>query len=509
MVAKLTLLYTRMMVDNITTASCAWQTLWHAKKNVCFPVALFFLSLAVHLLPFFLYGAHPLGYDTGFYRRYLIQPFIAFPNAAVPGLGDDALVPRLIFDLLRLLHTPSDLILYGSYILIFALLPIALYFLLRPRLGTRGAFIGGLLLLFSPVAYSAYSYMLWKNAWALLLLLLAYLCFEKRLFVPLIVLDIAIALSHKTTALVYLLSFAFLFFKGRRGEIFAHIAVAGLCFALVNTTLPHTIALSMPVAVFLDWSDYLRLSLPLLFAALFCGKTIREKEIAPPIIVLFIIGAAFSLLHLPFYERIFIFSDIALIALAAYGIETLLEAFSERPKTDGRSSTSSVVKHVSLAMRVVMLMQKLSFFRQFSDDLKSLAAFATIAVIVGLQLGNLSSQVRNLRPLVSETTVTEIEAIGKILPHDATVLTSASEAPWYEGWTLAHVAAPGMLRDRHNLEAWEALWATSSPSAKAAFLKSFPRPLYLSSFDDIGTIIGTLPPCLQKITPELYKDECR
>ncbi|MBI3572271.1 hypothetical protein HY091_01920, partial [Candidatus Kaiserbacteria bacterium] len=66
------------------------------------PLGLFGASLLLHALTFLFHGPYALGYDTGFYRRYLIQPFISFPNAPVPGLGGDALVPRVLLDTLRL-----------------------------------------------------------------------------------------------------------------------------------------------------------------------------------------------------------------------------------------------------------------------------------------------------------------------------------------------------------------------------------------------------------------------
>src|SRR3989338_5196952 len=77
------------------------------------------VSLFTHLRVFRMYGPHPFGYDTGFYRRYLLEPFISFPNAPVPGLGDDALVPRMLLDVLRFVHLSPDVILYGSYVAFF------------------------------------------------------------------------------------------------------------------------------------------------------------------------------------------------------------------------------------------------------------------------------------------------------------------------------------------------------------------------------------------------------
>jgi hypothetical protein len=432
-------------------------------------------SIALHALPFVLYGLNPLGYDTGFYRRYLIQPFLSFPNAPVPGLGSDALIPRILLDILRLAHLPPDLILNGSYILLWAIMPGLLYLFLRKYLGTRGAIIAGALLIGSAVAYNGYWYMLYKNAFALDLILLAFIALEERWLYAALALDVLIALSHRTSAIIYLLTLGTLFlaWRGRRKEMLLHGVVAGLAFLLVNLPAVHQAQVALPTAIFLEWPDYLRLSAPLIIALVLGARGLWSKRIPPPLLAFAGASFLFPTFGLPFYERIFLFCDVALCALAAYGVE--------------------------------WLMLQIDFS---ALDRRAYLALGALCVIGGLFVGNFWSQVRDLRPLMTSQDTAAIAAVGALVPHDATILTTSNEAPWYEGWTLSHIAAPGLLHDTHNLDKWEAFWNSTSTPERIAFLNSFSQPLYVSTLGDISDLIGVPPACLALIAPDLYRSNC-
>jgi len=434
---------------------------------------LFLLSFLFHLVPFFLYGAHPLGYDTGFYRRYLIEPFVSFPNAPVPGMGNDALVPRIILDALRALHVQTDFALYGSYIFFFALLPVLLFIFLRPRLGNRGAAIAGILIIFSPVQYNEYWYMLFKNAFALDLLIAVFIALEKKYLYLAFALDIALALSHKTTAIMYLaaLGLLFVFWKTRRREMLTHAFLTAACLGAVAYPLLHQVSLALPVALFIDWQTYLWFSAPLLVCIAAGWRGFREKNIPDTVIALGIVSIAFVLLRLPFYERIFVFSDMALVVFAACALEYLLS------KT------------------------KLRFAESF-------LYWGALCIAVGLFLGTVYNQVRSLEPLMTAKSINRIEAVGKMVPAEATILTTSDEAPWFEGWTMAHIAAPGMLHDSHNLEEWTEFWNATSTDKKISFLNDFASPLYLSTLGTIEDLVGKSPSCVTPIAPDLWQNTC-
>lgn len=441
-------------------------------------LCLFVLGSGVHLLPFALHGAHPLGYDTGFYRRYLTEPLVSFPNTVVPGLGDDALVPRLILDTLRLSGMSPDAALYGSYAFFTMLLPILLYIWLMPLVGAPYALLGGVLLAISPVGYTAYTYMLYKNAFALTLLLLAYVWYERRQVLPFLLTSLLIAFSHKTSAIVYLASLGALLFIDRRRyrETLLAIAITGAALALATHsggTLPRALS-SGAVAVFLTWSDYLTLSCGTGIAALFAYRA-RHALVSHPTLLAFA-GAsfAFPLLHLPFYERIFVYADVALVALAVYGVREVLGLidFDAAPR-------------------------------------QAYALFLALCLSAGFTLGNFSHQVSTQRPLIRPAALATIQAAGALVPHDSYLLTTNTEAPWYQGWTQAHLIAPGMLRDRHNYESWVGFWEATSTAATARFLAGFPAPLYVSTTEDIATFIPRIPPCLTQVTETLWQSTCR
>jgi hypothetical protein len=432
-------------------------------------------SAALHLLPFLFFGANPLGYDTGFYRRYLTQPFVSFPDTPVPGLGSDASVPRILLDFLRLLHLPTDFILYGSYLVFFTLMPVLLFAYLRPKLGARGAALAGVFLLLSSVAYEGYWYMLFKNALALDLVLIAFIAFERRSAWALLLVSALIAFTHETTALIYMFTLGVLFVlaRARRRELALCLALTASCFLLVNFSLVHQVSVALPAAIFLDWPTYVNLSLPFIIVLAAGARGLWKKSIPLTLLALSLASFAFPLFRLPFYERIFFFCDLALAALAAYGAEYLLE----RIEIDAWSR-------------------------------EGLLKIAVLSVAGGLLLGNLWSQVASLRPLVSASDLQAIEAVAKEIPPDATLLTISNEAPWYEGWTLSHVAAPGLLHDTHNLESWNAFWSATSSAEKISFLNSFPAPLYVSTLGDISDLVGTAPACLVQVSAHVLYSTC-
>ena len=432
------------------------------------------LSLALHLLPFLFYGTHPLGYDTGFYRRYLIQPFISFPSAPVPGLGEDAILPRLLLDVLRLTNIPTDVALYGAYLLPFILLPVLLFVYLAPRLGTLGAFFAGLFLILSSVGYTAYWYFLFKNAWGLCLILLALAAYERKRLWLFFLSGAAVALTHKTSAIMYLFTLGVLWLigSGRRRELAFHILLVAAIFVIANLHFAVTIVGRSPQAVFLGWREFILLSYPFILLALVGICALRSRPMPRSLVAFALASFAFPIFFLPFYERIFIFCDVALAALAAYGALHLL---SRTRRKDGGIGW---------------------------------LALAALCIAVGLAGGNLYTEVRALGPSIAQADLASIFSVTAAIPPDATVLTTSEEAPWYEGWGLSHVAAPGMLADNHDLQEWIAFWSSTSTPEKVAFLDSLPKPLYVSTLGDFEALLGVYPPCITPVRAHLLFYDC-
>ncbi|MEK7560403.1 MAG: DUF2079 domain-containing protein [Patescibacteria group bacterium] len=416
------------------------------ENNKTYAGALVFLiaaSILIHIAPFVLYEAHPLGYDTGFYRRYIVQQPDLFLNASVPGLGADAFVPRVFLDILRLTHLPPDLLLYGAYIALFTTQAIALFLLIKKRWGAKTALWAALLLIVSPIQYTAYWFVLFKNAFALPLMLLAFFALEKGSRWA-ILLGVLLAFSHHTTSIIFLaaiLIYAVLRRERRRLALLtAAVAIPAFLY-LHYPAIPDYV--NAPVAVFVQWKEYLLLSLPLFILASFGIKDAVRNASRSTVAAFFIVSAAFPLLGLPFYQRIFIFTDIALIIPAAVGLVKIAEALKSRDRSP-----------IKIAAALIAIL--------------SLAWFAA----------NTESRIYHLRPLVSTKEIEELKYMASNIPADNAILTSTPLAPWVHGWTRVRVIAPGLLGDTHSAQEWISF--THGPAgAKIDFLKNFPRPLYI------------------------------
>lgn len=450
---------------------------WRRIRNIiarpaAIAAGLSILSIGVHLVPFVAFGPHPLGYDTGFYRRYLIKPIASFPNGPVPGLGEDAFLPRTILDLLRRTGLPADIILYGSYLALLAASAALLLLLVRRAWGDVAAALAGLLFVLSPVQYAAFWFMLWKNAFATAMLLAAFLLLERRsawVVIP----SIAIAFSHQTSAVILLLTLGVyaLINPDRWRTAALAFAPTAAAFLLLHRDLGTNIA-RPPVAVFLGSSEFLVLILPLLpFALAGLWQTLRQHP-ESSLLALAITAGAFTAFQLPFHERVSIFLDIAVAAFAAVGVAALAQ---------------SAARHRAAWLRS--------------------AALFVVAIALSWDAGNLVRAIEIHRPLIEPSLLAEISRVESRTPADAAILTSTGLAPWVHGWNRRRVIAPGMLGDRHNLEQWTVYWQATD-ATKAAFLAEYPKPLYF--FFDPAEREAFLPnmPCIIRMSEYLAEFTC-
>lgn len=443
------------------------------KRPATVAVSLAALSIIVHLLPFLAFGPHPLGYDTGFYRRYLIKPIASFPNGPVPGLGDDALIPRAVLDFLRVTGLPTDVILYGSYLAVLAASAMLLFLLMRRQWGSSAAALAGLIFVLAPIQYVAFWFMLWKNAFATLLLFATFLLLERRsawVIVP----ATAIAASHETSTVILLLTlgvYAVINPQRWRTAALAFVPSAA-AFLFLHRDLGTQIA-RPPVAVFLGSSDFLMLVLPLLpFALVGLWQAVRRHP-ESPLLALAITAGSFTAFQLPFHERVSIFLDIAVATFAAIGIVAL-----------ARSSVAT--RHVRL--RTALL-------------------FAVV-VAFSWNAGDLVRVVQTHRPLIAPLLLAEISSIESATPSDAAILTSTDLAPWAHGWNRRRVIAPGMLGDHHNLEAWTAQWQETDAAVKTAFFTKYPQPLYFFIAPAERDAFLSKAPCIIRLSEYLSEFRC-
>ena len=429
-------------------------------------------GVLIHLLPFWLYGRDSLGYDGGFYRRYIIE-HVNFLHS-VPGLGSEALIPKMTFDILSFLHLPTNVVLYGSFITLYALAGVMLFCVLNRYANRRVALFALLFWVLSPVQYFGYWCVLYKNIYGIVLLLAMALLIEKRspwmyVFAGLI------ACTHQTTSVVFLMTlfvFAIINKEYRREAVFMACISASTLVAFRAQSIGANLV-TLPQASFLSWHQYLTLSAPILGLALI-GLVPFLKAMRFNFLSAFcLVAIVYPISHLPFYQRIFLFTDLALILMASYGATLLVgEELARRLKPDKYLGT------IFLA----------SFF-------------------VGLSL-MLVYKVSTLRAMVTLEQLSALEAIDTVMPKGSYVLTTSQLTPWVEGFSHMHVIAPTLLYDRHTKAEWTAYWGETRLPARVSFLNSFPSPLYTFLPADEKDIF--IPKeCAQKITESISLYTCK
>lgn len=429
-------------------------------------------GIIVHIIPFIIGNGNPLGYDTGFYRRYLIEPGNFLHS--VPGLGNDALIPKLTFDIARFLHIPTNIILYGGFIALYAGITVVLYFLLRKETNEKIALVSALLLSLSPVSYIGFWYMLFKNMYGILVMCITALWIKrgsKLMYVG----PLLLAITHQTTSIIFLLVLAVFFVinKEHRKHIAGMFAIAGAVFLTVHGADIKNTVLHLPRADFISWFEYCVFSFPLLLLAIAGVRSFVATARTSFFMAFAIVAIGYPLLHLPFYQRIFIFTDIAIVVIAAHGVVHIWE----------KSTTiASLSKKYLLQGAITILI------------------FCVLATVV--------NRITHLRPLVSDRTMSELKKIDSLVPVGSYLITEAPMAPWAEGWSHDHIIAPGMLFDHNSRKKWDKFWRQKDVNKKIQFLNSFKEPLYLFITPAKQELFLPIE-CTEKLSDYILKDICQ
>lgn len=433
-------------------------------------VALFAVGLTLAGLPFVLYGPHPLGYDTGFYMRYVSGPFVSVPNTAVPGLDHTIIVPRLLLDLANALSYSPAFALYGTLACLFALIAVTIALFVRAINASRKApLFAGVLVITSPVLYLAYYDVLLKNFLGLILLFLALTALHKRQLLPATLLLLAIVPTHQSTTILALLTLGtyILLRFVKRHTVYYEILLSGLVTAFYIYLHPHVAVkiAAPPVGVFLDPLAFLLLSLPLIILMVVDWQgVVRAFKNAESLVALTLVCVAFVVLRLPYAERILLPLGIILATLAGVAITNLW--------------------HRTSRWRILVVILALA------------------------HVGTLTWQVHHLQPLLPRSMVQIILGLDDYIPPGATVVTMPHLAPWVQGWTLAQVYAPGMFKDTTSAEAWDAYFAHNDPFFDTRFLARYPSPLYLVADSSSVQLLIPHNACVTSIAQYVYRYRC-
>lgn len=431
-------------------------------KNLKLPL-LFIFAIVVRTIQFFLYDStSPFGYDAGFYRRYLIDDLHFWQS--VPGLGPNATFVKIILDILKLFHLPTNVILYGSFIVVGGLTAVALYYLIRKYSNENVALITSVLFAISPIQYFAYWCMLYKNAWGLLFLIVTLYLIERNSW-WLYVATICLALSHQTTTVIFILTLCifWLIRKEHRLRTFLLISICTTIMLLTQIKSVGGLITNPPQASFNSWFQFIVFSAPLIVLSIY-GFKHWYKDSKKSILFSFVfVAILYPIFHLPFYQRIFVFTDLAIIIIGAHGL--------------------------------FLLWQK-----KYAGKVVSILFFIGIICILG-------NRIYKLQPNIYNSDIVELENIDKLTADGSYVLTPSNLAPWVEGWSHRHVIAPGMLHDRHNMPEWQRFWNAKSDE-KIKFLDEFPKPLTLFVPPNQQKLF--LPDtCIEQPSLMIFKYECK
>lgn len=428
------------------------------------------IAVLIKVFPFWNSGLFAFGHDTGFYRRYIIQPFNSFPNTPVPGLDHTIYVPRIILDVWRTVFTYPDVALFTCYAF-FSLLGIfCIYTYSSYYLSKRLSLYATALYVLSAVQFLTYQNFFFKETVALPLFLATLLFLEKKNYCKAAIFGVLVIVTQQTTSVILICIIALgfiirtvLFKEFSIAYIFSGTAVL-VSYLYLHPHVAQKIA-SPPVGIFLTQSEYIFWSMPVIILT-FIGaqKFFKLNKEYPVLLATIAVPLLFIVFHLPFYNRIYIFADMFLIIPAAYGIERIFNVRTRLIQNFGG--------------RVMYL-------------------------ICGIYCSILLYAVKTQTPLIDVNTQQSLTNLT-LLPAKSSIITSPSLLPWVQGWSTSKVYAPGNLKEPHSLSDWSMYWTHQNPHFEKEFLSSFPKPTYVF----IGnTEKQYQPDCAKEMSKNLYSLE--
>ncbi|MFA5954181.1 MAG: hypothetical protein WC817_01420 [Patescibacteria group bacterium] len=447
-------------------------------KNCLFALGIILLITSA-FTPLFRSGEIYFGYDVGFYKHYLEQPTLTFPRPPALLLPSSAIGSRVFLDLLSLSRLPVDFILYGSMAGLFALTGLGLFVLSRKEYGATVASVTLILFALSFTQASAYQFFLWKQFFALALLLLTYVALYKKSAWAILP-ALFILVSHRTTGVFLLLSVfptLWCMYPQYRRWILLAIAPVAIGFLwwqrealfilerilILGTSAPDYFAVRE--GQFISVNTYLIVNAFLLPLAL-AGAYYSKKRFHQPLFWLGVASIIFIIFQLPFYKRTLIFLDLSVIFYAGFAAGKIL--------TQLKTSSSRIVSLIFLPM----------FFIPWA--------------LVILFRGN----------TITESflqSVRQLQTLDKQVP---VMVVSSNDAPWVWGWSGHDVIAPGLFRDKWNYDEWFEFWTTSESVRRQALMNRYPIApyVYVSSPKLLATPLDA--ECFHQLNQFVYQYVC-
>jgi hypothetical protein len=457
-----------------------------SKKFLLIPFSIFIFS---HFLPFLVYGPHPLGYDSGFYKYNLVKErSSSFGDLSISEVESTG--SRIINKALIVLGANDWFIIYGVYILACFLIGVMIYLLTNKYFGNNASFFAVYLYSLSFVQYLFYWNMFWKNAIAIFLsLLVFYLIEQKNKYYYLFVIPLSffVFITHKTSAFILFLSlFIYLLFKKNKIKFFV-LPIITLLAALVAWLNKDTVIyiweqifsgfnsqydfFRVKDGLFIETKDFLKYSfwyLPfgiLGFLISLKNKKLRENHL---LLIFFILNVSMILTRFVFYKRIIPYLDLSLIMYSGLAIGLFADKIF--------CLTS---KNYSKVFLIILLFLPLPLYFKL---------------------------VYNQKPLVYKEEIVRIEKIKNIAPNSKLFTYNSYYMPWLYGFSGHKIIAPGWGDNGWNLNKWNVFWS-SSMDKKIDMLKDF-KSIFLIYDNKDGFFNFENVKCVEKINENLYLFKC-
>lgn len=431
-------------------------------------------ALTIRLLPF-TRSSIPLGYDPGFYK-YTMELY----NNALPQIPEAELVTWVkqmneqglfVLSDATYIIAGTNAVDHINYLFPFlgALLVFPIFVVTKNLFGQRAGLIASVLYAISYTQYSTFSMSYFKNVLGLLFLLFAIYALEKKRFWLMALMFAGLGMFHHPEFLLFALVLIPYFILHRKREII--FAVLGAAVFIIPFWLPRweinieVLSRTLGTALtniqtgeglgggtFFGLDTYTVVSLAYLPFALMEAIYLMIRKNWNSVLFYFFISLIIVIFQLFFFKRFIIALDIAVVILAAAGINyTLLHR-------------KGLWKITGIAAGILILI-------------------STILPTINM--------VKDVRPLINEKQLEAIEWIKETTEDNAYVLATSNDAPWVLGWSGRRVIAPGLFEwSVHNKDEWFSFFGTQSHEAAKAFLAVYDDPIYIYYSKNKGNYLG-------------------
>ena len=460
-----------------------------SKYLLIVPIVIFLLS---RLLPFFLYGPEPLGYDTGFYKYSLNQERDhKLGNLFLP--INESSGSRIIAASLISLGFSDPEIMYGFYIFLGALIGCLIYLLSKKYFGENASIFSTFVYSISFVQYLAFWGMFWKNAVGLCLILFIFLLIEKnklKYYLATLPLVALVVVTHRTSAFLLILSLFFWALLNKKIKVSykflsaGALLVLGAAFLYINKEIALQLwqqinsgfktyydSFSVKEGIFIDTYQFFDIGYSFFYLpfALVTFLSLLKKKKISQVLIYSIICASIVLVKFVFYKRVLIYLDISLLIFFGYSFNIFIEKI--------RLATSS--RYLKVFLFILLL-------------------FPTLLFLIN---------VINQKPLISKEEIRAIENLKTIQPELKLFTYNSYYTPWLYGFSGHRIIAPGWGDGTWNLEKWQMFWSANM-DIKQKMLVEFQPPFLVYDNGD-GFFKFSAGNCFSKISDHLQLFNCR